>query len=135
MSCNRLSGRRSRHHDDWKEVLSKITARAGCSNRVEPGYNEVGVAARGQAGARADIEARLPPPHGPALLDVSITHLRGTSYVAGAAARQGSAAEKQDHVKRLEHNGHQHGLLLHPGICKDMRLFGKTTGVLHQNFQ
>ena len=57
---------------------------------------------------RADTEARLPPPHGRAFLDVYVTHPRATTYVAGAAARQGSAAEKRDHIKHPEHNGHQH---------------------------
>ena len=40
-------------HDDWKDALSRVTARAGYSNRVEPGYNEVGTAAPGRAGSRA----------------------------------------------------------------------------------
>ena len=39
---------------------SAVTARAGYSNRVEPGYNEVGTAAPGGAGSRVDIVARLP---------------------------------------------------------------------------
>ena len=56
-----------------KDALSRVTARAGYSNGVEAGY-EVGAAAPSRAGSRADIEARLPPPHGPALLDVSLTH-------------------------------------------------------------
>ena len=129
MSCNRLSGSRSRRHDFWKEALSRVTVRASCSNRVEPGYNEVGVAAPGLAGARADIEARLPPPHGPALLDVSITHPRATTYVIGAAARRGSAAEKRDHVKLREHKKSNSpvvtntGPILHPDICRDIQLY------------
>ena len=74
MTCQKLSGSRSRTHYDWKDTLSRETARAGYSNRVEPGYNEAGTAAPGRAGSRADIEARLPPPHCPTLLDVSLTH-------------------------------------------------------------
>ena len=73
MTCQKLSGSRSRRHDVWKDALSRVTARAGYSNRVEPGY-EVGTAAPGRAGSRADIEARLPPPQGPAILDVPLTH-------------------------------------------------------------
>ena len=79
MTCKKLSG--SRGLDDWKHALSCMTARAGCSNRVEPGY-EVGTASPGRAGSRVDIEAKLPLPHGPSLLDVSLTHPRAATYVA-----------------------------------------------------
>ena len=41
--------------------------------------------ASGRAGSRADIEARLPPPHVP-LLDVSLSHPRVATYVTDAAA-------------------------------------------------
>ena len=70
-----------------------MTARAGCSNRGEPGYNEMGMAFPGRAGSSADIEAKLPPPHGPTLLDVSHTHpyLHTLSEVAAA---QGPAVTK-----------------------------------------
>ena len=91
VKCTKLSGSRSRRHDDWKDALSRVTARAGYSNRVEPVYNEVGTAP-GRAGSRAEIEARLPPPHGPALLEVSLTHPRAATYVTDAATIQGSAA-------------------------------------------
>jgi hypothetical protein len=45
MSCNRLSGSRSRRHDHWKEALSRISAHAGCNARTEPSHTSVGVAA------------------------------------------------------------------------------------------
>ena len=52
MTCPKLSGSHSRRHDDWKDALSRVTARSGYSNRVEPGYNEVGTAiCRAQNGA------------------------------------------------------------------------------------
>ena len=85
MTCQKLSGSRSRRHDDWKDALSRVTARAGYSNRIEPGI-EVGTAAPGRAGYRADIEARFPPPLGPTLLDASVTHPRAATYVTDAAA-------------------------------------------------
>ena len=62
-----------------------------------PGYNEMGTAAPCRAGSRAVIEARIPPPHGPALLDVSLTHPRAATYVTDAAAMQ-----------HCGHNGHYH---------------------------
>ena len=108
MTCPKLSGSRSRRHDDWKDALSRVTAGARYSNRVEPGYNEVGTAAPGRACSRADIEARLPPPHGPALLDVSLTHTRAATYVTDAAATQGSAAAKRDALKYWGHSGYYH---------------------------
>ena len=86
MTCKKLRGSRSRRHDDWKEALSRVTARAGCSNRVEHGYDEVGTADPGKAGSRADIEAKLPLLHGPTLLDVSLTHPRAATYVTDAQA-------------------------------------------------
>ena len=83
----------------------------------------MGVAAPGRAGAQADVEARLPPPHGLALLDVFITNPRATIYVAGATARQGSAA---DHEKLREHNGHQHlGYSFIPAYAETYGYLGK----------
>jgi hypothetical protein len=55
MSCNRLSRSRSRWHNDWKEPLSRTSARAGCNGRQEP---------------QADIEVTLPAPSSPILLDI-----------------------------------------------------------------
>ena len=73
-------------------TLGRVTARARYSNCIEPGYNEVGTAAPGTAGSRAYIEDRwLPPPHGPTLLDVSLTHPRAATHVTDAAAMQGSS--------------------------------------------
>ena len=89
---------------DRKDALSRVTARAGYSNRVEPGYNDVGTAAPGRAGSRAGIESRLPPPHGPTLLDVSLTHPRAAAYVTDAAGMQGSAAAKRDALKYRGHD-------------------------------
>ena len=126
MTCPKLSGSRSRRHDDWKDALSRVTARAGYSNRVEPGYNEVGTAAPGRAGSRADIEARLPPPHGPALLDVSLTHPRAATYVTDAATIQGSAAAKRDALKYRGHNGHYHpGYTFIPASVETYGYLGK----------
>ena len=85
-----------------------MTARAGYSNRVEPGYNEVGMDAPGRAGPRADIAARLPPPHDPTLLDMSLAHSRSATFVTDAVAMQGSAAAKRDALKYRGHNGHHH---------------------------
>ena len=101
-------GSRSRRHDDWNDARSRVTARAECSNRLEPGYNEKGMAALGRAGSRADIEAKLPPPHGRTLLDVSLTHPRAATYLTDAAAMQGSAAAKQDAIQHRGNNGHHH---------------------------
>ena len=46
--------------------------------------------------------------HGPALLDVSLTHPRAATYVTDAATIQGSAAVKRDALKYRGHNGHYH---------------------------
>ena len=54
------------------------------------------MAAPGRAGSRADIEARLPPPQGPTLLDVSLTHPRAATYVT-AAGRQVSLGAEVPH--------------------------------------
>ena len=54
----------------------------------EPGYNAVGMAAPASAGSRADIEAKLPLPHVPTLLDVSLIYPRATTYLADVAAMQ-----------------------------------------------
>ena len=90
-------------------TLGRVTARARYSNCIEPGYNEVGTAAPGTAGSRAYIEDRwLPPPHGPTLLDVSLTHPRAATYVTDAAAMQWSAAAKRDALKYRGHSGHHH---------------------------
>jgi hypothetical protein len=110
MSCNRLSGSRSRRHDHWKEALTRISARAGCNARTEPSYTSVGVAAVGRQGARADIEVTLPPPHGPTLLDISMIHPRCATYVAAASQTRGAAAALRDRDKYRAHAGH-----LHPG--------------------
>ena len=126
MTCQKLSDSRSRRHDDWKDALSCVTARAGYSNRAESGY-EVGTAAPGRAGSRADIEARLPPPHGPALLDVSLTHPRAATYVTDAAPTQGSAAAKRDALKYRGHNGHYHpGYTFIPASVETYSYLGKS---------
>ena len=78
VTCQKLSGSRSRRHDNWKDALSCVTARAGCSNRVVPGYNEISTAAL-RAGSGPDIEAKPPLAHGPTLLDVSLTHPRAAT--------------------------------------------------------
>jgi hypothetical protein len=108
MSCNRLSGSRSRRHDHWKEALSRICARAGCNARTEPSYISFGVAAAGRQGARADIEVTLPPPHGPNLLDISMIHPRCTTYVAAASQTRDAAAALHDRNKYRAHAGHLH---------------------------
>ena len=95
MTCQKLSDSHRLRKYDWKDALSHATARAGYSNRVEFGYNEVGTAAPGRAGSREDIEARLSPPHGLTFLDVSLTHPRAATYMTDAAAMKGSAAAKR----------------------------------------
>ena len=103
-----------------------MTARTGYSNRVQPCYNEVDTAAPGRAGSRADIEARLPPPHGPALLDVSLIHPHAATYVTDAAATQGSAAAKRDALKYRGHNGHYHpGYTFIPASVETYGYLGK----------
>ena len=99
MTCKKFFDSRSRRHDDCKDAPSRVTTRAECSNRVEPGYHEVGTSAPSRAGSRADIKAKLPLPHGPTLLDVSLTYPRAATYVTDAAAMQRSAAAKRDAVK------------------------------------
>jgi hypothetical protein len=79
--CNCLSRRRSCRHDHWKEALSRIFARAGCTSRAEPSHTSVRVAADRGQGARAEIDVTLPPPHGPTLLDVSMIHPGCPTYV------------------------------------------------------
>ena len=48
-SCNPFGGSHSRRHDDRKEVLSKVTAHADCSNRVYPDLEEIVAATPGRA--------------------------------------------------------------------------------------
>jgi hypothetical protein len=108
MCCNRLSGARTRRHDLWKAALSRLTSRAGVSNRMEPRYADVGLAAPGRQGARADIHATLPPPYGPTLLDVSIIHPRSSSVIHQAACTRGSAAAFRDRQKYRANTAHQH---------------------------
>ena len=80
----------------------------------------------GRAGSRADVEARLPPPHGPTLLDVSLTHPRAATYVTDAAAMQWSAAAKRDALKYWGHNGHYHaGYTFIPASVKTHGYLGK----------
>ena len=126
MTCQKLSGSRSRRYDDWKDALSRVTARAGYSSRVEPGYDEVGTAAPNRTGSRADIEAMLPPPHGPALLDVCLTHTGAATYVTDATAMQGSAAAKRHALKYRGHNGHYHpGYTIIPASVETCSYLGK----------
>ena len=113
----------SRRHDDWKDALSRLTACAGY--RVENGYNEVGTAAPGRAGSRADIETRLPPPYDPALLDVSLTHPRTATYVTDAAAMHGSAAAKRNALKYRGHDGHHPGYTFIPASVETYGYLGK----------
>ena len=115
MTCPKLSGSHSRRHDDWKYALSRVTARAGYSNR-KPGYNEVGTAAPGRASSRAEIEARLPPPHGPALLDVSVTptscHLRNRcSYHTRVCSGETRCLEISGSQRPLSSRLHSHSCL------------------------
>ena len=126
MTCRKLSGNRSRRHDDWKDALSRVTAHAAYSNRVEPGY-EVGMAAPGRAGLRTDIEARLPPPHGPALLGIPLTQPRAATYATDAATVQGSAAANRDALKYRGHNGHYDaGYIFIPASVETYGYLGKS---------
>ena len=61
-----------------------------------------------ELGSRADIEAKLPLPHVPSLLDVSLTHPLASTYGTDAAAMQGSAAAKHDSVQYRGNDGHHH---------------------------
>jgi hypothetical protein len=101
---------RSCWRDHWKEALSRISARAGCTVRTEPSYTSVGVAAVGCQGARADIEVTLPPPHGPTLLNVSMIHPRCPTHIAAVSQIRCAAAALRDRSKNRTHAGH-----LHPG--------------------
>ena len=93
---------------------------------MEPSYSEVGTAALGRAGSRADIEARLPPPHDTALLDVSLTQPRAATYVTDAAAMQGSAAAKRDALNYRGHNDHYHlGYTFIPASVETYGYLGK----------
>jgi hypothetical protein len=128
MSCNRLSGSRSLRHDRWKEALSHISARAGCSARTEPNYASVGVAAVGRQEARADIEVTLPLPHSPTLLDIFIIHPRCPTYVAAASQLQtrGAAAALRDRHKYRAHAGHPHlGHTFVPASVETYRHLGR----------
>jgi hypothetical protein len=96
----------------WKEALSRISARAGCSARTEPSYASVGVAAVGRQGAQADIEVTLPPLHSPTLqlMDIFMIHPCCPTYVAAASQTRVAAAALRDRSKHQAHAGH-----LHPG--------------------
>ena len=70
--------------------------------------------------------ARLPPPHGPTLLDVSLTHPRAVNYVTDAAAVQGSAGAKRNALKYRGHNGHHHpGYTFIPASVETYGFLGK----------
>ena len=126
MTCKKLSGSRSRRHDDWKDALSRVTARAGCSNRVEPGYNEMGMAAPGRAGSRADIEASSTTWSNPS--GCVPMHPRAAVYVTDAATMQGSAVAKRDAVKYRGNDGHHHpGLTFVPASVETYAYMGKVS--------
>ena len=79
-----------------------------------------------RAGSRADIEAKLRLPHGPTLLDVSLSHPRAATYVRDAATMQGSAAAKRDGVKYQANSGHPHpGHTFHPASVETYGYLGK----------
>jgi hypothetical protein len=86
-----------------KEALSRISARAGCS---EPSYTSVGVAAAGRQEPRADIQVTLYQPQGPTLIDISMIHPCCSTYVAAASQTRGAAAALDDWSKCLAHAGH-----------------------------
>jgi hypothetical protein len=126
MCCNKLSGARSRRHDLWKAALSRLTSRAGVSTRMEPHYADFGQAAAGRQGARADIHATMPPPHGPTLIDVSIIHPRSSTVIAHAARNKGSAAAFRDRQKYRANAGHQHaGYVFIPASVETYGHLGK----------
>ena len=82
--------------------------------------------APGRAGPRADIAARLPPPHDPTLLDMSLAHSRSATFVTDAVAMQGSAAAKRDALKYQGHNGHCHpGYTFIPASVETYGYLGK----------
>lgn len=126
MSCYKVSGGKTRRHDHWKAALSRVTHRAGASHNIEPEYNDIGVAAPGRPRARADVTARMPPPYGNSVLDVSITHPRGASVIGVAAQSPGAAAAKRDQDKYRSHQGHQHpGYTFVPASVETYGFLGK----------
>jgi hypothetical protein len=98
-----------------------VRARAGCNARKEPSFTYVSIAAVGHQGARADIEVTLPPPLGPALLDISMIHPRRMTYIAAASQTRGTVAALRDRSKFQAHAGH-----LHPAtsLCPPTRYTG-----------
>jgi hypothetical protein len=132
MSCNRLSGSRSRRHDHWKDALSRVSTRAGCNARTEPSYTSVGVAAVGRQGARADIEVTLPPPHGPILLDISMIPPHCATYVVAASQTRGAAAALRDRDKCWAHAGHLHPD--HALVTASVETYGTSAGPLCGTF-
>jgi hypothetical protein len=77
-------------------------------------------------GARVDIEATLPPPHGFTLLDVSIVYARCSTYVAAAFQAHGAAGALRDHCKNQAHARHLlHGLTFVPASVETYGHLGR----------
>ena len=93
MTCPKLSGNRSRRHDDWKDALSRVTAHAAYSNRVEPGY-EVGTAAPGRAcsGFGLPVHAQL--------LRLFVTQIRAGNHQRHTRTRNVSLPMQANHTVR-----------------------------------
>ena len=72
------------------------------------------------------MEARLPPPNIPTVLDKFLKQPRAATYVTDAAAMQGSAAAKRDALKYRGHNGHcRPGYTFIPASVETNRYLGK----------
>ena len=101
-------------HDDISRALERALTRAGASAAREPhlsafgGHPTTAQLARRRPSVDADFdEARgdvLTFLEGePQIIDVSVTNVLSSSYVAAAAARDGAAAAKRDEVKRASY--------------------------------
>ena len=68
------------------------------------------------------MEAKLPPPHGATLLDVSFTQPQAVTFALDAAAMQGSAAANGYALKYWANDGHHNPGNAH--IAGSLRTYG-----------
>jgi hypothetical protein len=126
MTCNCLIGSHCRWHNHWKELsaASLLTRAAMCA--MSPVTLPLVLQRLAVGGVRPQIEVTLPPPHGPTLLDTSITHPLSPTYAAAVSRTRGSVATLRDGSKYRAHVGHMHpGRMFWPMSDERYRHLGK----------
>jgi hypothetical protein len=105
MTCQTLSGGMTTRHDIIKNIWRRIANRAGIATSAEPVLRPLrGVQAAALANrpeSRGDILLVLPDAL--TIADISVVHPAASTYVAGAAQTDGSAAAARDQLKRARY--------------------------------